>query len=435
MTDNKEIMQQVFNMVPQPPPFLPDAEVKEFVSHHFRKSEKCLKLWEEHGRIPLYLLDSSALKNKAETFKTEFSQRLPEVGCYYAMKSNNCPEIAGILLQCGFGLDVSSGRELQTALDLQAQDIVFSGPAKTDRELKSAVAHPERVVILMDSFGELERLGKIAASGSAEIRVGVRLTPPLVDSWRKFGIPLNRLREFWQQAAAIPNLKLTGIQFHTSWNMDPSRQIETIKALGAEIAGWPESMSREIRFIDIGGGIWPPRGEWLQSSAIPQGQARALLENYKPEWNVHYKVSAKPLTYFAGKLSEAVNEYIFPTVRCRICLEPGRWICSEALHLIMSVIDKKFDDLVITDAATNAVGWERFEHYYAPILNLSQPELKENKCQVLGSLCTPEDTWGYSFWGKGISNNDVLLIPDQGSYTFSLKQEFIKPLPKLVEFI
>jgi diaminopimelate decarboxylase len=87
---------------------------------------------------------------------------------------------------------------------------------------------------------------------------------------------------------------------------------------------------------------------------------------------------------------------------------------------------------VITDAGTNAVGWERFETDYFPVLNLSRPALSEKPCNVLGSLCTPHDVWGYSYWGEGIEIGDILLIPTQGAYTYSLMQNFIKPLPEVV---
>jgi hypothetical protein len=59
------------------------------------------------------------------------------------------------------------------------------------------------------------------------------------------------------------------------------------------------------------------------------------------------------------------------------------------MHLLLTVIDRKADDLVITEGGTNAVGWERFEHDYFPVLSLSQPALRENACAIMGSLCTP----------------------------------------------
>ena len=115
-------------------------------------------------------------------------------------------------------------------------------------------------------------------------------------------------------------------------------------------------------------------------------------------------------------------------------MEPGRWICNDAMHLLMTVVDKKEEDLVITDAGTNTVGWERFENDYFPVINLSRPALVEKKCNVLGSLCTPHDVWGYAYWGEDIKVGDILMIPTQGAYTYSLRQNFIKPLPQVARF-
>jgi diaminopimelate decarboxylase len=102
------------------------------------------------------------------------------------------------------------------------------------------------------------------------------------------------------------------------------------------------------------------------------------------------------------------------------------------MHLLVSVVDKKAPDLVITDAGTNAVGWERFESDYFPVLNLTRPSLKENPCYILGSLCTPHDVWGYFYFGAAIEAGDILMIPTQGAYTYSLRQNFIKPLPMVL---
>jgi diaminopimelate decarboxylase len=115
-----------------------------------------------------------------------------------------------------------------------------------------------------------------------------------------------------------------------------------------------------------------------------------------------------------------------------MCAEPGRWLCNDAMHLLLTVVDKKASDLVVTDAGTNAIGWERFETDYFPVINLSRPEAIEHECYVLGSLCTPHDVWGYSYWGKDIQPGDILMIPTQGAYTYSLRQEFIKPLPEVM---
>ena len=133
-----------------------------------------------------------------------------------------------------------------------------------------------------------------------------------------------------------------------------------------------------------------------------------------------------------GGLSAEIHEHLLPIVPCRICLEPGRWICNDAVQLLISVVDKKAADLVITDAGTNTIGWERFETDYCPILNLTRPSLNEQPCHILGSLCTPHDIWGYMYFGDDIRPGDILFIPAQGAYTYSLRQNFIKPLPAVV---
>lgn len=414
------------------PAVLDPSKVADYVARHLERRDGYLRIWEENGRRPAYVLDRESLTAAAARFRQAFLSRIPEVGFFYAVKSNSHPEIAATLVESGFGLDVSSGLELRTALAAGARQIVFSGPGKTEEELSLAVAHSDQTTVLIDSFGELERLAGVTAAQGRSIRAGVRLTPPVKGAWRKFGIPLLRLGEFWQAAEMVPFVHLEGIQFHASWNMSAEAQVETIAALGEELARWPKWLSRQIRFLDIGGGFWPERGEWLQEGATDQGRIETILGTSQTDSRNRYFVPAEPIERFAAAISEALRRRVFPHVRCRLCVEPGRWICNDAMHILVSVADKKENDLVITDAGTNAVGWERFEQDYVPIINLTRPALEERPCLVLGSLCTPHDFWGYGYWGTDIQFDDVLLIPDQGAYTYSLRQEFIKPLPNVV---
>jgi diaminopimelate decarboxylase len=328
-------------------------------------------------------------------------------------------------------LDVSSGVELQAALAAGAADIVMSGPGKTLPELSLAVENADRVTVLIDSFGELERLAETAQRRRTRIQAGVRITPPSSE-WRKFGVPLERLHPFWQRAGQLEFVDLCGLQFHTSWNLGPAAQVATIEAIGREIRRWPKSMRGQIAFLDLGGGFWPARGEWLLDAATPRGKLLSLLKRTDGVEQRRALVAAEPIDAFSEQLAECLREHIFNSGKCRVCLEPGRWICNDAMHLLLTVVDKKEDDLVIVDAGTNAVGWERFESDYVPLVNLSRPAIKERPCQVLGSLCTPHDVWGYAYWGDNILPGDVLLVPDQGAYTYSLRQEFIKSVPSVV---
>ena len=411
-------------------PRLPQEMLLAFVQDYLSRSERYLRVLQDNPS-PLYLLDTAALRVRAEEFVTAFSRVFPTISFYYAVKSNNHPEISRILLDSGFGLDVSSGLELEAALALDAQDIVFSGPGKTEAELTLAAAHPDKVTILLDSFRELRRLNAVALHPDRPIRAGVRLTTNPKGLWRKFGIAPEELDAFWTEAERFKQIRLEGIQFHTSWNLSPLPQIDFVRRLGKIIGRMDASRRAMIRFIDMGGGYWPPQGEWLQATGTPEGLLKTALGKDMVAPMDHYSQSATPIIGFAEEIGRAFSEYIFPKIQCRICCEPGRWLCNDAMHLLLSVVDKKAPDLVITDAGTNAVGWERFESDYFPVLNLTRPALIETPCYVLGSLCTPHDVWGYSYWGTGIEEGDVLMIPTQGAYTYSLRQHFIKPVPKV----
>lgn len=385
----------------------------------------------DHGS-PLYALDREALIAKGRQFLSVFAGCHPEVKPYYAVKSNNHPEIAHTLVGLGYGLDVSSGLELEMALECDAAEIIFSGPGKVDAEIELAVSHSDRVTLLLDSLAELERVERTAAKRRAIIRAGIRLTTVESGIWRKFGVPLDELATFFETADRCQHVRLCGVQFHISWNLNPENQVRFISRLGATLRNFDRKHRSAIEFLDIGGGYWPPEGEWLQPAATPQGVLRGAIGDSPGRFADHFKQAAVPLEEFSTRIRQAISEHLPSDLNFTLCCEPGRWLCHEAMHILVTVVDRKAPDLVITDAGTNAVGWERFENDFFPVINLTRPSTAERECLVAGSLCTPHDIWGYSYFGEDIRPGDLLLIPNQGAYTYSLRQHFIKPLPSVV---
>jgi len=430
MHDSSGTLKSAQDTAPHRAQPLDRAIIQDYVRQQLARREAFLETRRRYGS-PLYVLDTKNLQGRAEEFRNTFRSKLPDVAFYYAMKSNNHPAISRILMKCNYGLDVSSGEELNQAIGLGATDIIFSGPGKTRDELALAVKHAEKVTVLLDSFGELERLETVAAKAGREIRAGVRLCTEENGLWRKFGIPLSQLAAFLGKARARSHVALCGLQFHISWNLNPAPQIAFLRRLGEILKSMDNLDRQRMSFLDIGGGYWPPDGEWRQfpdsgGSTEPDGINGVHCPRH------HYYHPAEPITSFADQIARAVGETVYPHVRCTICLEPGRWLCHDAMHIVLTVIDKKADDLVITDGGTNAVGWERFETDYFPVINLTRPGLFEQRCLIAGSLCTPHDIWGYGYWGRMIEAEDVLVVPSQGAYTYSLRQNFIKPVPRVV---
>ncbi|UCG12521.1 MAG: decarboxylase [Deltaproteobacteria bacterium] len=426
MNNSRIVLHKAAEILENVSPVLEDEVVCAYISPFLEQKQLLLDFSLCYG-TPVYVFDEDVLLERAVQFTTVFAQEIPGIRAFFAMKSNNHPAVAKSLVEFGLGLDVSSGLELETALGTGCRHILFSGPGKAEAELDLAVANAEAVTVLIDSFGELERLEGVARLRDVVVRAGVRLTTEEKGMWRKFGIPLAELENFMTRAENFKHIRLCGLQFHTSWNLTPSSQVSFLIRLGKRLAALKGQQAKNIEFLDIGGGYWPSRGEWLHFSATPKGRITqmALPDIRQPE---RYRYPAEPLEIFAREIGQTLRQHIFPYINCEVFTEPGRWLINDSMHIILTVVDKKAEDLVIVDGGTNIVGWERFETDYFPVINLSNPSLVERNCFIFGSLCTPHDVWGYNYFGDGIEPGDILMVPSQGAYTYSLRQSFIKPL-------
>jgi len=406
------------------------------------KKEKLLELAQKYP-TPFFVLDVPALEESVLNFKGAFQNHFPDCSSYYAVKANHHPFILETVVKHGFGLDVSSGRELEMALATNAKKIVFSGPGKTDEELSLALDHAERVTVHMDSFSELHRLDRLTQKTKRRIRTGVRIFTSVHGEWSKFGISLKDLKRFWLAAQKCPYLDLQGIQFHLSWNRTPDNYVKVIEQLGETLEKhFSPKMREQVRFIDLGGGYFPDRIEayypWVDHYAgmSPLGQILKAADAYFGEkshfLDPYYVIESQPLSVFAQAIAAAADRFLRPWVDAEYYTEPGRIIAATVMHIVVRVVDKKSPSYVITDGGVNIMGWEYGESFYYPLVNLTHPSLrKEIDCTLYGPLCTPHDLWGYRCYAQKIAEQDVIVIPNQGAYRYGLAQNFIKSIPEV----
>ena len=415
---------------------LPTSLLNGYVQSMLEKRHFLLESATRFG-TPQYVFDEPALEESLSTFHAVFSKHLDHFRIFYAVKSSSYPGLCKHITDRGHGLDVSSGQELSVALSLGCGSILFSGPGKTEPELALAIRNRDRVTLLMDSAGELESVSRLVQDsdmGSVPLKVGLRLTGRHHGTWGKFGVPPEHLGKLLRQALSVHGLDPQGIQFHTSWNMGPEAQVKMIETVGASVRSLSATLQSRLKFLDIGGGYWPERGEWLNPQNTWIGRLIQVLDpefRFKPG---HYYSPAKPLEAFARKISQALHRQGKALADLEIFMEPGRWISTPAMHVLLKVIDKKDATVIITDGGINLLGWERPLSEFIPLLNLTRPSLREFPVRVFGPLCTPLDIWGTTLFGEGVEKGDVLLVPDQGSYTYSLRQSFIKPIARVVRF-
>ncbi len=415
---------------------LPEKRLSDYLERNLNKKDVLLESAEKFG-TPQYFYDQPDLLDSIRRFHEAFSRNLQKYRGFYALKSNCFHLIIKDVVKMGMGLDASSGRELRMALDTDSKKILFSGPGKTDEELLFALENSKRTILLIDNFNELYRLGELVKKTKQEssVDIGVRISSSLSGEWSKFGIPMQDLSEFAEKANRMGGIILRGIQTHSSWNMNPSRHVSMLMGVSDYLLKYlPGDILRNLEFIDIGGGFWPENGEWLNPENLSIARmADALGVNISLKNNHYYRPSL-PIDEFAQDICKCFLSRPKPVCDLELFMEPGRWISNPAMHILLRVVDKKGSNAVITDGGINLLGWERPLTEFIPVINLTRFQMKERAIKIYGSLCAPEDIWGNSIFGGEALPGDVLLLPDQGAYTYSFRQAFIKPVARVIKY-
>jgi len=398
----------------------------EIINSVLDKKELFLESAKQFG-TPQYILDEDVLKEKALGFVQNFRRYIPNSKFFYAFKSNDLPYLCGFLKNLGFNADVAGIFELQLALKLGFERIIFTGPGKSVGELRLAIENRDKVVINVDNKDELDRVISLVDDG--KVRVSVRVNPDsaVMKHWSKFGVDFNELKSVISKARGSDKVSLVGLHFHSSWNDTPSRYCKNIKLIGEFLK---EDLSK-FEFLDLGGGIYPEDQATLTKFSHNYVLREVVSEieerDFDFDLSKFFVDDVDPLEEFGKKISDALEEYIFPFNKyIHIYFEPGRYVSNNSTHVLLKVLCEKGEN-VIVDGGMNLIGSLDFSDYmFSPIVNLSNPSFTLKKKIIYGSLCKANDLWGYSFFGEDCKKDDLLIVLMQGSYTFSRAWRFIK---------
>lgn len=390
-------------------------EFYHVVDHVLKNTRGILNLTSKH-KTPFYVFDKKALNDSIDLFLNSFKKELPSFKAYYAMKINHHPFIIKYVLEKGLSLDVGSPREIDIAIEAGCKDILYFSPGKTNDDLKHALKYSSVITINMDSFSELEKLGRLTNHLKTKIKAGIRIHTDLSGDWNKYGIHISNLKNFWEKAEKYTFIDLQGIHFHMSRNKDASFYKKTIKELGAYLKNNLNTNDlKKIKYIDFGGGF-----EVYESEGIIQ----------KTKQGHDYLIrNAIKIEAYAKEIGTAIRTHLSPILNITYYSEPGRILCNDSMFIVLAVSDRKDDNNVVLDGGVNMVGWQRFEYEYFPLVNISAPSKNEIECNMWGNLCTTWDIWGYRCYSKKISESDFIVVPNQGALTYSLAQSFIQPIP------
>ena len=241
--------------------------------------------------------------------KDRWDRALPRIRPFYAVKSNPDARVVKTLMVMGAGFDCASKNEIVEVLSLGAppSDIIFANPCKA----KSHILFAKEKGVLRMTFDNAQEIDKIH-SIYPEAHLVLRLLPDDSHSssplGSKFGAAASEWAPLIDKCIAL-KMKLIGVSFHVgSGNWDTSAHTAAIN-LAKQAFDLAATKGLKFTLLDIGGG-WP-------------GTDDGTLN----------------FDTIATAIRPQIDELFPPDVE--VISEPGRYFCTEAYTLAVSVISKR----------------------------------------------------------------------------------------------
>ncbi len=356
-----------------------------------------LKKIAQQVQTPVYCYSASALRHNYQTYINHFKPENSQV-CY-AVKANTNQAVIGLLAQMGSGADVVSEGELRRALQagIPAEKIVFSGVAKTSREMRFALQQ-DIFQFNVESEPELELLNEVALSLGKTAPVAFRINPDIDarthakistgKASNKFGIAWSSIPATYSRAAELDGIRVQGIDLHIGSQLTELAPFEQAFNCLAELTGVLRVQGHEISVLDIGGG--------LGISYDHDGPQPPELADYA-----------------------ALANNILGGLGCRILVEPGRSMVGNAGILLSEVVYVKqgeHDEFLIIDAGMNDLLRPSMYDAYHEILAVEPATGVDRTYQIVGPICETGDTFALSRQLPPLQSGDLVAIMNAGAY-------------------
>jgi diaminopimelate decarboxylase len=368
---------------------------------------------------PLYVLDEADFRRRAATFRDAFAG----YDVYYAAKAFCCSEVLRWVVDEGLRVDVCTGGELAVAqrAGVDPALIGFHGNNKSEDELTRAVdGRVGRVIV--DSFDEIERLGRIANERSSVVPVLVRVTAGVeahtheyiatAHEDQKFGFSISEgdAIEAARQVHAEPALDLLGLHSHIGSQIFDTSGFEVaarrVLALHSVIAA---ELGVELPETDLGGGFgiaYTTKDDPQDVPTLAAGMDRIVDQECRSLGIARPRLSIEPGRAVVGPAMCTV--YTVGTVK-RVSLDAG------ASRLYVSV------DGGMSDNVRTALYDADYSCTLASRTSAGRPALG----RVVGKHCEAGDIVVMDeFVPSDVTPGDLLAVPGTGAYCRSLASNY-----------
>lgn len=362
---------------------------------------------------PCYVYSRNEIESRWTAFDSALSNK-PHLVCY-AVKANSNIAVLNLLARLGSGFDIVSAGELQRVIKAGGNpaNVVFSGVGKKVEEMEYALEKGIKC-FNVESANELVRLNNVAASMNVVASISLRVNPdvdaethPYISTGlkdNKFGIAFESAKSVYEQAAAMDNINIVGIDCHIGSQITTLSPFKDALLRVLVLIDDLQAAGIDLQHLDIGGGL----GITYQDETPPS-----------------------PSDY-VDIITETMQGYDL-----EIIMEPGRSIVGNAGVLVTEVQylnETPSHNFAIVDAAMNDLirpalysGW----HDIKCVEEASNAE--QVNYDVVGPVCETGD-----FLGKDralrIEHGDLLAVCSAGAYGFTMASNY-NSRPRVAEIM
>ena len=360
---------------------------------------------------PVYVYDGKKIVEQIETLQKAFSSVPFKIK--YATKALSNLSVLKLIKNAGAGIDAVSIEEVKLGMmaGFEAPEIMYTPSGVPFEEIREAV--DLGVMVNLDSIPLIREFGKtyggtvpacirinphIMAGGNHKISVGH------IES--KFGISIDLLPEILETVQEF-GLKIWGLHVHTGSDIYDAE----VFLRGGNVLFEAAMQFPELKFLDFGGGFKVAYKEGDPSTDVLEVG----------------RIVSKAFEEFCQKYGRSLELWI----------EPGKFLVSEAgILLVKTAVVKSAPTITFAgvDSGLNHLIRPMMYEAYHDIYNLSNPDGKKEKYNIVGYICET-DTLAAHRQLPEIRPNDLLVIKNAGAYGYSMASNYnsrLRPAEVLV---
>jgi diaminopimelate decarboxylase len=357
---------------------------------------------------PFYVYSRGELERAYRAFDAAL-EGIPHRICY-AVKANSTLGVLSVLIGLGAGADIVSAGELfrwQKAGGDPAK-VVFSGVGKSEAEMRAAIAAGIGT-FNVESAEEMGVLGRVARTAGATVNVALRVNPdvdpethPYISTGlkqNKFGVAMAEARHLLKKAAAMPGLRVSGVDFHIGSQLTKTSPFTDAIARLVQLVEELKGDGIALDHVDIGGGLGIDYGK---GDANPPSPA---------------------------EYGDAVRSALAPLAGLGLTLytEPGRVIVGQAGALVTSVMFRKRNEakhFTIVDAAMNDLMRPALYGSFHPMRPVANPDRPSITTDVVGPICETGDFFARDRELPELAPGELLWIGAAGAYGAAMASNY-----------